>query len=84
MERNRIFGVEEPITLRTLNGKEDAMLALKLIDAVGFTAAREWIHIPNILKDPITPKQEAVELFTKVLNRYQELDIEIKCKIYSV
>lgn len=49
MERNRIFGVEEPITLRTLNGKEDAMLALKLIDAMGFTAAREWIHIRKIL-----------------------------------
>lgn len=77
MSRDRLYGIGEPLTSRGLHGDLDPMVGLELMDAMGCTAFREWMHIPDILSDPITPKPKAVEAYTRTLNRCKELDIEV-------
>ena len=77
MAKNRLFGVGEPLTIRALAGEIDAMEAIDLIDAVGFGAFREWMHIPVLLSDPETLRPEAYRMFTKTLDRMAEKDIEV-------
>ncbi len=77
MERNRIYGIGEPITVRSIGGSIDLMISMDKVEAVGFTALREWMHITSILENPTTPKPKVVEEFTKTLNRCVALDIEV-------
>lgn len=77
MEKNRLFGVGEPLTMRSMAEPIDPMETLELMQAVGFTAMREWMHIPAILDNPTTPKPAVVAAYTKVLDRCAALDIEV-------
>lgn len=77
MERNRIYGLGEPISMQVLSGRIDADETLDRVEALGATAFREWMHIPVVLSDPNTVKPESLTVFSKVLNRMKELDIEI-------
>ncbi len=77
MAQDRLFGIGEPLTMRGLSGKIDPMESLELMQAVGFRAFREWMHIPVILENPTTPKPEVVAAYTRVLDRCAELDIEV-------
>ena len=52
MSRDRLYGIGEPLTSRGLHGDLDPMVGLELMDAMGCTAFREWMHIPDILSDP--------------------------------
>ena len=75
--RNRMFGLGEPISLGAIRRGESPDKALKLVEALGCTAFREWIHLTAVLENPTTPDPRALEIFTYVLNRLQEMDIEI-------
>lgn len=75
--KNRMFGLGEPITQTALRRGDDPEVALKLVEALGCTAIREWIHITTVLEDPTTPKPEAVKLYTYVLDRLKDMDVEI-------
>lgn len=77
MEKSRIFGIAEPVWFRDDRGDIDGVQAVEIMDAIGFTAFREWIHIPYVLSDPKTPKPEVVARMTEILNKAVELDIEI-------
>ena len=40
-------------------------------------AYRSWMHLTEILKDPLTPDEEAVSAHTELLDRAVELDLEV-------
>lgn len=48
-----------------------------LLDAMNFGAIREWMHLTDILNDPLSPKADAVQKYTDALNMYARLGIEI-------
>ena len=77
MERNRLFGIGEPLTMRAIDGDLDALDGIKLMDAVGFSAMREWMHITTLLENATTPKPDVVAAYTRTLDRCAELDIEV-------
>ncbi len=77
MERDRIYGIGEPVAMCALDKGEDPMHAAALMEKVGFTAVREWMHLPILLENPTTVKPNAVALYTELLNRYRALDMEI-------
>ena len=77
MEKNRMFGLGEPLTWEALGGTNDANEMLRRVEALGCTAFREWMHLPVVLESPCKVKPDALALYTKVLNRFQELDIEV-------
>lgn len=77
MEKNRLLGIGEPVCARGLSGDIDPEAAVELMRRVGFTAVREWMHIPQLLASPDTPWPEAVAAYTHVLNLHQAQDREI-------
>ncbi len=77
MEKNRFFGVGEPLIQRQRDQGIDAAAYLALVAGLGCTAFRSWMHITEILDDPSTPNPEAVAMHTKLLNQAAELDIEV-------
>ena len=77
MEKNRFFGVGEPLIQRQRDQGIDAAAYLDLVAGLGCTAYRSWMHITEILDDPSTPNPEAVAMHTKLLDRAAELDIEV-------
>ena len=72
-----MFGLGEPLAWEALSGKNDADEMLRRVEKLGCTAFREWMHLPVVLDSPSKVNPEALKLFTHVLNRYRELDIEI-------
>ena len=77
MEKNRIYGLGEPISMVALSGGIDPMEALDRVEALGATAFREWMHIPVVLTSPTEVKPEALTVYTKVLDRLKAMDVEI-------
>ena len=77
MEKDRFFGVGEPLIQRQRDQGIDAATYLDLVAGLGCTAYRSWMHITEILDDPSTPNPEAVDMHTKLLDRAAELDIEV-------
>ena len=77
MERDRFFGVGEPLIQRQRDQGIDAAAYLDLVAGLGCTAYRSWMHITEILDDPSTPNPEAVAQHAKLLDRAAELDIEV-------
>lgn len=77
MEKNRFFGVGEPLIQRQRDQGISAAATLDLVAGLGCTAYRSWMHITEILDDPSTPNPEAVAMHTKLLDRAAELDIEV-------
>ena len=77
MERNRLYGIGEPLTMRVLKGEIDREKALDIMDEIGVTAMREWMLLDSILKDPGTPDREICDTYKATLDRCVELDIEV-------
>lgn len=77
MEKNRMYGLGEPISYQVVAGKIDLEETLKRVKALGITAFREWIHITNVLDDPETPKTEVLPVYNKVLDWMTAHDIEV-------
>ena len=77
MEKNRFFGVGEPLIQRQRDQGIDAAACLDLVTGLGLNAYRSWMHITEILDDPVTPNPQAVGLHTRLLDRCVELDIEV-------
>ncbi len=71
MEANRLFGIGEPVAARGLSGEIDPLAAVELMRRVGFTAVREWMHIPQLLADPATPRPDTVAAYTRVLDLHR-------------
>ena len=77
MAKNRLYGIGEPLAMFEMTGELNVDEALARYEALGATAAREWMHLPIVLSDPDTVKPEAMAAFTRVLNQMKDLDIEI-------
>lgn len=77
MEQNRLYGIGEPVWVREIQDGIPAETTLDIIHAIGFSSWREWMHIPSILENPTTPKQEVVKRFTEILDKAAALDIEV-------
>ena len=77
MEKNRFYGVGEPLIQRQHEQNIDAPAYLDLVTGLGCTAFRTWMHITEILKDPRTPDSAAVAEHTALLDRALELDLEV-------
>ncbi|MBP1586537.1 MAG: hypothetical protein ILP17_12680 [Lachnospiraceae bacterium] len=75
--KDRFYGVGEPLIERQGYQNIDAAAYLDLVKGLGCTAYRSWMHLTDILKDPSTPDERAVEKHTKLLNRAKELDLEV-------
>lgn len=77
MDKNRLFGVGEPLIQRERDQGIDAAACLDLVKGLGCTAYRSWMHITEILTDPVTPDPVAVAQHTRLLDRAAALDIEV-------
>ena len=77
MEKDRFFGVGEPLIQRQRDQGIDAAAYLDLVAGLGCTAYRSWMHITEILDDPSTPNPEAVAMHTKLPDRVAALTIEV-------
>ncbi|MCD8189427.1 MAG: hypothetical protein LUD78_04280 [Clostridiales bacterium] len=77
MYSERFFGVGEPLIQREGDIGVPAAAYLDLVKGMGCNAYRSWMHIPDVLKDPVTPNEDVVAMHTKLLNRAAEMDIEV-------
>ena len=77
MEKDRFFGVGEPLIQRQRDQGIPADRYLDLVKGLGCTAYRSWMHLTELLIDPVTPDMEEVERHTRLLNRAAELDLEV-------
>ena len=50
---------------------------LDLVKALGCGAYRSWMHLTEVLKDPVTPDPEAVSAHTRLLDRAAALGLEV-------
>ena len=73
----RFYGVGEPLIQRQHDQGIDAPAYLDLVKGLGCNAYRAWMHLTDLLLDPVTPDPEAVALHTRLLDRAAELDIEV-------
>ena len=73
----RFFGIGEPLIQRQHDQGIDAPAYLTLVKALGCNAYRSWMHITDLLLDPVTPKEEEVKLHKALLQKAAELDIEV-------
>ena len=77
VKKDRFFGVGEPLIQRERDQGIDAAAYLDLVAALGCTAFRNWMHITEVLKDPVTPDPQAVNRHKRLLERAAALDIEV-------
>lgn len=77
MLSERFYGVGEPLIQREGDTGVTAEAYLDLVKAMGCTAYRSWMHLTDILTDPVTPNTQAVEAYTRLLNRAAQLDLEV-------
>lgn len=77
MLSERFFGIGEPLIQRQHDTGVAAAEYLDLVKGLGCTAYRSWMHLTDILADPVTPKAEAVREYTALLDRAAELDLEV-------
>ena len=77
MDKNRMYGLGEPVGMQVLAGMIDMDETMQRIDALGVTAFREWMHLSDVLQNPDTVKPETYKVYTEILNRLKEKDIEI-------
>lgn len=77
MLSERFYGMGEPLIQR--EGDTGVMAAeyLELVKALGCTAYRSWMHLTEVLKDPVTPNEEVAEAHRRLLDRAVELDLEV-------
>ena len=75
--KERFFGVGEPLIQRENDQGIRAEKYLDLVKGLGCNAYRSWMHLTEILKDPVTPNEKALEQHTRLLTRARELDIEV-------
>ncbi len=73
----RFYGVGEPLIQRQRDQGIDAARYLDLVKGLGCNAYRAWMHLTELLKDPMTPNEEEVRLHRRLLDRAKELDIEV-------
>lgn len=77
MLSERFYGVGEPLIQREGDTKVAAEAYLDLVKATGCSAYRSWMHLTEVLTDPVTPNTEKVEAHTRLLNRAKELNLEV-------
>ncbi len=73
----RFYGVGEPLIQRQRDQGIDAPAYLDLVKGLGCNAFRSWMHLTELLTDPVTPNPEEVKLHQRLLDRARELDIEV-------
>ncbi len=73
----RFYGVGEPLIQRQRDQGIDGAAYLDLVAGLGCRAYRSWMHLTELLVDPVTPNQKEVEMHRRLLDRAKELDIEV-------
>ncbi len=73
----RFYGVGEPLIQRQRDQGIDAAAYLDLAAGLGCRAYRSWMHLTELLLDPVTPNMKEVEMHRRLLDRAKELDIEV-------
>ncbi len=77
MYSERFFGVGEPLVQRERDDGISPAACLDLVRGMGCNAFRSWMHLTEVLKDPVTPDGVEVERHRRLLKRAKELDIEV-------
>lgn len=77
MKSGRFFGVGEPLVQRERDDGIPAAAYLDLIAGMGCTAYRSWMHLTELLEDPDTPNWTEVARHRRLLERAEELDLEV-------
>jgi hypothetical protein len=73
----RFFGVGEPLIQRQRDQGIDAAAYLDLVKGLGCNAYRSWMHLTELLTDPVTPNEEEVARHKRLLQRAEALDMEV-------
>lgn len=77
MVSERFFGVGEPLIQREIDTGVPASVYLELVKGMGCNAYRSWMHLTDLLNDPVTPNEEMVTAHRRMLDRAVDLDIEV-------
>lgn len=77
MLSERFYGMGEPLIQREGDTGVPAAEYLDLVKALGCTAYRSWMHLTEILTDPVTPNEEIAAAHKRLLDRASELDLEV-------
>ena len=75
--KDRFYGIGEPLIQRESDTHVPAAAWLDLVQGMGCTAYRSWMHITDILMDPDTVNLKTAERHRLLLSRAAELDIEV-------
>jgi len=75
MEKNRLYGIGEPVTIDVLRGRTTAETAVGIMADLGVTAFREWMWLAM---DPINPDYEKIcAAYDRTLDLCVQNDIEL-------
>lgn len=77
MTKERLFGIGEPLIQRENDQGIRAEKGIDLVAGLGCRAYRSWMHLTEVLNDPYTVNEKALEQHTRLLTRAMELDIEV-------
>lgn len=75
--KDRFYGIGEPLVEREKDTGVPAERYLDLVEGLGCTALRSWMHLTDLLLDPHTPNEPVVASHRVLLERAAELDIEV-------
>lgn len=73
----RFYGVGEPLIQREMDQGIDSVAYLDLIKALGCNAYRSWMHITDLLIDPLTLNKDIAARHHRLLQKAKQLDIEV-------
>ena len=75
MERDRLYGIGEPVTMGILAGKTTAEDAVEIMRDLGVTALREWMS--GAINPPEDQYEEICTAYDRTLALCKEYDIEV-------
>lgn len=75
MERNRLYGIGEPVTMDVLAGKTTSEIAVGIMKDLGVTAFREWMG--RAINPPEEEYEAICAAYDKTLDLCCEYDIEV-------
>lgn len=75
MERNRLYGLGEPMTRDVLEGRTTSEKIVEILNDIGVTAVREWMTPVMYPEDP--NYESNCKAFDKTLALFEKYDIEV-------
>ena len=83
MTKERLFGIGEPLIQRENDQGIRAEKGLDLVAGLGCRAYRSWMHLTEVLDDPHTVNEKALEQHTRLLTVKRRIEGGGACGLKS-